>query len=67
MKHTIALIKHRLHNLEGSIIQYKHCIENNIAVHLYEEQLKLHETEEAELKIELERLLMYIIDNNDYK
>jgi hypothetical protein len=67
MKHTLALIKHRLSNIDGTIKQHKSCIENNIEIVFYEENLKVLETEQTELKAEYDKLVRYIIDNNDYK
>jgi len=61
MENTFKLIKNRLHNLEAIIKQHKHCIDNNIAIHQYEDNLIKFEKEYSELKNEYEELKQYCL------
>ena len=61
MENTFKLINNRLHNLEAIIKQHKHCIDNNIAIHLYKDNLIKFEKEYSELKNEYEELKQYCV------
>jgi hypothetical protein len=61
MENIFKLINNRLHNLEGVIKQYKYCIDNNIAIHQYEDNLIKMEKEYKELNEEYEELNQYCI------
>jgi len=61
MENIFKLINNRLHNLEGIIKQHKYCIDNNIAIHQYEDNLIKMEKEYKQLNEEYKELKQYCI------
>lgn len=61
MENIFRLINNRLHNLEGVIKQHRYCLENNISVDLYKDNLTKLEKEQDELKREYEELKKYCV------
>ena len=61
MENIFKLINNRLHNLEGIIKQHKYCIDNNIAIHQYEDNLIKVEKEYKQLNEEYNELKQYCI------
>lgn len=52
LSHIPALINNRLQNIETIIRQHKYCIDNNISIDQYKENLVRLEKEYAELASE---------------